>query len=99
MGFFRKIKDTEEDRARARLLTYFEDNPDQVFYSRQLEVLFEREYFHWVTNRALRRLVDEGRARRADECHNDSHHEEAPPSKTHFDGVVDHCKMSLWQEQ
>jgi hypothetical protein len=61
MGFFRKIKDTEEDRARARLLAYFEDNPDQVFYSRQLEVLFEREYFHWVTNRALRRLVDEGR--------------------------------------
>jgi hypothetical protein len=60
MGFFRKIKDTEEDRARARLLAYFEDNPDQVFYSRQLEVLFEREYFHWVTNRALRRLVDRG---------------------------------------
>lgn len=23
----------------------------------QLEVMFENEYFHWVTNRALRRLV------------------------------------------
>ena len=32
-----------------------------MFYSRQLEVLYEREYFHWVTNRALRRLVEEGR--------------------------------------
>ncbi len=61
MRAFRKIKDTEEERARARLLAHFEDNPNSVFYSRQLEVLFEREYFHWVTNRALRRLVDEGR--------------------------------------
>jgi hypothetical protein len=63
MRGFRKIKDTEEDRARARLLAHFEDNPESVFYSRQLEVLFEREYFHWVTNRALRGLVQEGRIR------------------------------------
>jgi len=61
MQLLRKIKDTEEDRARARLLAYFEDHPTQVFYSRQLEVLFEGEYFHWVTNRALRRLINEGR--------------------------------------
>jgi hypothetical protein len=58
---FRKIKDTEEDKARARLLANFEDNLERVFYSRQLEVLFEREYFHWVTNRALRGLIEEGR--------------------------------------
>jgi hypothetical protein len=56
-----KIKDTDEDRARARLLAHFEDHPESVFYSRQLEVTFENEYFHWVTNRALRRLVEEGR--------------------------------------
>jgi len=58
---FKKPKDTEEEKARARLLAHFEDNPTSVFYSRQLEVLYEREYFHWVTNRALRRLLDEGR--------------------------------------
>jgi hypothetical protein len=58
-----KVADTEEDKARARLIAHFEDHPQSVFYSRQLEVLFEREYFHWVTNRALRRLVDEGRVR------------------------------------
>lgn len=57
----RKIDGSDEGRARARLLAHFEDNPEAVFYSRQLEVLFEREYFHWVTNRALRRLVEEGR--------------------------------------
>lgn len=57
----KKVEDTEEARARARLLAHFEDNPEAVFYSRQLEVMFENEYFHWVTNRALRRLVDERR--------------------------------------
>jgi len=63
MANFKKIKDTEEEKARARLLAHFEDNPTSVFYSRQLEVLYEREYFHWLTNRALRRLISEGRVR------------------------------------
>lgn len=58
---FRKPKDTAEEKARARLLAHFEDNPGTVFYSRQVEILFEREYFHWVTNRAVRGLIDEGR--------------------------------------
>ena len=44
------VDDTDEGHARARLLAHFEDNPETVFYSRQLEVLYEREYFHWVTN-------------------------------------------------
>lgn len=61
MRTVRGIKDSEEERARARLIAFFEDNPESVFYSRQLEVLFEVEYFHWVTNRAVRRLVEEGR--------------------------------------
>ncbi|MBJ9756644.1 hypothetical protein [Burkholderia cepacia] len=56
----RAIPDTEEAKARARLLAHFVDHPEQVFYSRQLEVLFEREYFHWVTNRAVRGLIAEG---------------------------------------
>jgi hypothetical protein len=55
-----RVVDTEEARARARLLTHFIDNPQTVFYSRQLEVLYEREFFHWVTNRALRNLISEG---------------------------------------
>jgi hypothetical protein len=57
----KRVDDSVEARARARLLAHFEDNPAAVFYSRQLEVMFEQEYFHWVTNRALRRLVEEGR--------------------------------------
>ena len=61
MRRFQGIKDSEEDKARARLIAHFEDHPQSVFYSRQLEVLFEREFFHWVTNRAIRRLVEERR--------------------------------------
>jgi hypothetical protein len=60
MRKLKKISDTEEEKARARLLAYFIDNPNSVFYSRQLEILFENEFFHWVTNRALRRLIEEG---------------------------------------
>jgi hypothetical protein len=55
-----RILDTEEAKARARLMAHFVDHPEEVFYSRQLEVIFEREYFHWVTNRAVRALVAEG---------------------------------------
>lgn len=61
MRTIQRVEDTDEARARARILAHFEDNQQAVFYSRQLEVMFEREYFHWVTNRALRRLVEEGR--------------------------------------
>ena len=61
MRKIKRVEDSDEARARVRLLAHFEDNPELVFYSRQLEVMFEREYFHWVTNRALRRLVEEGR--------------------------------------
>lgn len=60
MRALKRISDSEEEKARSRLLAYFIDNPEAVFYSRQLEVLFENEFFHWVTNRALRRLVEEG---------------------------------------
>lgn len=60
MRALKTISDSEEEKARARLLAYFIDNPESVFYSRQLEVLFENEFFHWVTNRALRRLIGEG---------------------------------------
>jgi len=60
MRTLKKISDSEEEKARSRLLTFFIDNKETVFYSRQLEVLFEDEFFHWVTNRALRRLIEEG---------------------------------------
>lgn len=34
----------------------FESNPKRVFYTRQIEVLLEKRYFHWLTNKAIREL-------------------------------------------
>ena len=59
MRLVKRIPDSEEAKARARLLAHFIDNPEVVFYSRQLEIIFEGEFFHWITNRALRSLVSE----------------------------------------
>lgn len=35
-------------------------NNNKVFYSRQLEIIFEGKYFHWITNRAVRELIESG---------------------------------------
>jgi hypothetical protein len=37
-----------------------EENKSKVFYSRQLEVIFEQKYYHWITNRSIRELIDSG---------------------------------------
>ena len=43
-------------RAIPKLLQCFADNPEEAFYEGQLGVIFEREFFHWVTARALKQL-------------------------------------------
>jgi hypothetical protein len=55
--------DPVEERARAELVSFFDGNRDRVFFSRQLEVRYEKDYFHWVTNRALRDLRESGLVR------------------------------------
>ncbi len=40
---------------------FHEEHPKELFYDRQLCVLFEKKYFHWITGRALKTLVDERR--------------------------------------
>jgi hypothetical protein len=39
-----------------QLLALFETKPEQVYYESQLAVHFEKDYFHWVTTRALKDL-------------------------------------------
>lgn len=41
-------------------MAMFAGSPTQVFYSRQIEVRLERDFFHWITNRAIRELVAAG---------------------------------------
>jgi hypothetical protein len=52
--------DPRQREAQGKLRDFFEQNREQVFFSRQLEVVHENDYFHWITNRALRELRDEG---------------------------------------
>jgi hypothetical protein len=49
-------------RAKQHLLkTFFAGGTQRVYYQRQLQVLAEKEFFHWITVFALEGLVDEGR--------------------------------------
>lgn len=48
--------DEVQQEAAERLTQLFKENPTTVYYGRQLEVLLEKDYFHWITNRALRAL-------------------------------------------
>lgn len=52
--------DPRQEEAVTALQLLFEKSPERVFFSRQLEVLHEGTWFHWVTNRAVRDLVDRG---------------------------------------
>ena len=51
-------RDPKVNEAAGKLLAFIEDNPDEVFYEMQLEVLFENSYFHWITSKALAELRD-----------------------------------------
>ena len=59
-----KEGDPAEARARTELGKFFEEQNEAVFFSRQIEILFEGRFFHWITARALRNLVEAGRVRR-----------------------------------
>jgi hypothetical protein len=48
--------DRKVDEASDTLLAFIENNPGEVFYEMQLEVLFEDDYFHWITTKALAQL-------------------------------------------
>lgn len=50
--------DPKVDEAAGELLGFIEGKPDEVFYEMQLEVIFERDYFHWITTKALAQLRD-----------------------------------------
>lgn len=54
-----RLPDPEQTNAREFLKVFFDDHREEVFFSRQIEVQNEHKYFHWVTNRALRDLVDQ----------------------------------------
>jgi hypothetical protein len=53
-------RDSYVDLAKSDLGKLFEQESESVFYQRQLQVMFEKKYFHWITVRALSELLQEG---------------------------------------
>ena len=53
--------DPKVDEAKKSLLRFFEQHPQEIFYEHQLEILFEKTYFHWIVGKALRELAEEGK--------------------------------------
>ncbi len=51
--------DPVQHLAEAELRLFFEAHSERVFSSRQIELIHEGKYFHWITNRAIRSLEDQ----------------------------------------
>src|ERR1700720_4089319 len=55
-----QLPDPAVDRAKDAIRAFFDEESTNVFYKQQLEVIFEGDFFHWVTSRALSELAAEG---------------------------------------
>jgi predicted RecB family endonuclease len=55
-----QARDDKIDEARTSILDFFTRSQGEVFYERQLTVIFERSYFHWITVKALLELAAGG---------------------------------------
>lgn len=56
-------RDSKTDEAKKAVFELVSGNPDSVFYIKQLQVLLEKRFFHWITGRAVGELLAEGRLR------------------------------------
>jgi len=52
-------RDRKIDEAKEKLVALFIENPKGVFYEHQLEIFLERQFYHWITGKALHELVAE----------------------------------------
>lgn len=53
-------RDPVIDEAKEELRKFLENESTEVFYQRQMQIMFEQTYFHWITARALSELAAEG---------------------------------------
>jgi len=49
--------DEKAEEAKGVLTELFAQQPPRVYYTRQLAILLEKPFYHWITKRALRDLV------------------------------------------
>ena len=55
-----RTRDTKIDEAKDGVLKLLEENATSVFYIKQVQVLLEKRFFHWITGRGVGELIDEG---------------------------------------
>jgi hypothetical protein len=60
-------RDSAVDQAMVRLRQHFDAAPKRVFYSRQIETALEREFFHWISSKALAEMSAAGEIQRIPE--------------------------------
>ena len=53
-------RDSRVDAAKAAIAAIVDSDRDKVYHIQQLEVFLEKDFFHWVTARAIGELLDEG---------------------------------------
>jgi hypothetical protein len=48
------------DKAKEALTDFFREKSEDVFHMQQLEVFFEKQFFHWITSKAINEMIEEG---------------------------------------
>ncbi len=54
-----RARDSKIDEAREGVLELLEENNGSVYYIKQLQVLLEAKFYHWVVGRAIGELINE----------------------------------------
>lgn len=60
-GDYEEWYDETREDAKKIITDLFEQYPGDVFYGRQLQVMLEGDFFHWITAKALKELLQEGK--------------------------------------
>jgi hypothetical protein len=60
----RQPRDPAIDLAIERLQVFFDDAPQSLFYSTQIETLLERDFFHWIVGKGLLEMGNSKRIQR-----------------------------------
>lgn len=58
--FIKWAREPRLDPAKDDVLALLEQDSSRVFYGRQIEVMLEKKYFHWISHKALRELTVQG---------------------------------------
>lgn len=51
-------RDYKIDEAKEELKEFFTEHNEEVFYLKQIQVIFEKDFFHWIMASAINELVD-----------------------------------------